>query len=120
MNNNVGVWIDAHKAVIVRLTVAGHEMRSVESDVDAEEKSGSAGEDLLKYNSASQLNIFYEKIIAALHGAESVLILGPGEEKVELGIRLPGSTLGEHIAGIETMDIMSDDQIAAKVRSHFQ
>ncbi|MFA6467621.1 MAG: hypothetical protein WCW35_01905 [Bacteroidota bacterium] len=121
MEHNVGVWIDCHKAVIVRLTDVGHEIRSVianeETDVN---DGGTNSEDLLKYNSASHLNAYYERIVSALHGAESVLILGPGEEKVELSVRLPGNTLGEHIAGIVTAPEMSDDQVAAKVCRHFQ
>lgn len=120
MEHHVGVWVDHERAVIVQLTDAGYETRSVESGMTDEHRHlASAGADLLKYNYASHLNAFYEKIITALHGSDSVLILGPGEEKVELGVRIPGSTIGERIAGIETTSALTDAQIAARIRSHF-
>ena len=40
--------------------------------------------------------------------------------KVELEKRLAKKGLGERIVGIETVDKMTDRQIAAKVRQHFQ
>ena len=51
--------------------------------------------------------------------AESILIFGPGEAKGELKKRLERLNLGEHIAGVETVDKMTDGQIAAKVRQRF-
>ena len=65
------------------------------------------------------LNIYYEAVIACLRDAEAILIFGPGEAKGELKKRLVRSKLGGRIAGIETVDKMTDRQIAAKVRQHF-
>ncbi|MGZ3495417.1 MAG: hypothetical protein ACXWM6_13620, partial [Thermodesulfobacteriota bacterium] len=52
--------------------------------------------------------------------AESILIFGPGEAKGELKKRLVRNKLGGRIVGIETIDRMTDRQIAAKVRRYFQ
>ena len=49
----------------------------------------------------------------------SILIFGPGEAKGELKKRLEGDKLGGRIVSIETVDKMTDRQIAAKVRQHF-
>jgi hypothetical protein len=57
--------------------------------------------------------------IACIRDAESILIFGPGEAKVELKERLEGSNLGGRVVGIETAEKMTDRQIAAKVRQHF-
>jgi len=65
------------------------------------------------------LNIYYDAVIACIRDAESILIFGPGEAKGELKKRLKKSGLGERIAGMETVDKMTDRQIAAKVRRHF-
>ena len=65
------------------------------------------------------LNIYYDAVIAAIRDAESILIFGPGEAKGELKQRLEGLNLGGRIAGVETVDKMTDRQIAAKVRQHF-
>ena len=65
------------------------------------------------------LNIYYDAVIACIGDAESILILGPGEAKGELKKRLRVKNLGGRIAGVETVDKMTDRQIAAKVRQHF-
>ncbi|MBP2681503.1 MAG: hypothetical protein H6Q78_1366, partial [Candidatus Krumholzibacteriota bacterium] len=58
-------------------------------------------------------------VIASIGGAESILIFGFGEAKGELKKRLQRKNLGERIAVLETVDRMTDRQIAAKVRQHF-
>ena len=65
------------------------------------------------------LNIYYDAVIACIRDAESILIFGPGEAKGELKTRLERDNLGGHVVGIETVDKMTDRQIAAKVRQHF-
>jgi hypothetical protein len=55
----------------------------------------------------------------SIGGAESILIFGPGEAKGELKKRLQRRNLGGRIAVLETVDKMTDRQIAAKVRQHF-
>ena len=50
---------------------------------------------------------------------EAKLMFGPGEAKGELKKRLKRKTLGRRIAGVETVDKMTDRQIAAKVRQRF-
>jgi hypothetical protein len=65
------------------------------------------------------VNIYYEAVIACLRDAESILLFGPGEAKGELKKRLEKSKLGGRIAGVETVDRMTDREIAAKVRKHF-
>jgi len=65
------------------------------------------------------LNIYYDAVIASIGDAESILIFGPGEAKGELNKRLKRNKLGGRIAGVETVDKMTDRQIAAKVRQRF-
>jgi hypothetical protein len=49
-----------------------------------------------------------------------MLIFGPGEAKGELKKRLKKANLSGRVVGVETVDKMTDHQIAAKVRQHFQ
>jgi hypothetical protein len=65
------------------------------------------------------LNIYYDAVIAAMRDAESILIFGPGEAKGELRKRLERNNLDGRIVAVETVDKMTDRQIAAKVRQHF-
>jgi hypothetical protein len=64
--------------------------------------------------------IYYDAVIACIRDAEASLIFGPGEAKGELKKRLVENILGGRIIGVETVDKMTDRQIASKVRPHFR
>src|SRR5512136_1224606 len=125
MKRNVGLWIDHKKAVIVLITDKEEETRLIESNMEKHVRfaSGSSedgsAESTRDRQFASHLDAYYDKVIASIHDAESILILGPGEAKGELEKRLENKELGGRIVGIETVDKMTDRQIAAKVRQHF-
>ncbi len=76
-------------------------------------------EDMRDRRFTNRLNKYYDEVIASIREADSILILGPGEAKVELKKRLESEALGGRIVGIETVDKMTDRQIAAKVRQRF-
>ncbi len=124
MMTNVGLWIDHRKAVIVSLRDKGEEIREVPSDMEKHVRySGHAtegsGEDQRDMRFAGHLHKYYTKIVSSIRDADAILILGPGEAKGELKTCLEGEALGGRIVGIETVDKMTDHQIAAKVRHHF-
>lgn len=120
MNKNAGVWIDHRKAVIVRFTESGEEIHSILSEIEKHVRSSdSTQEGKQDHRYTNHLNEYYDKVTSFVRDADSILIFGPGEAKVELGIRMKGDTLGDQIAGIETADKMTDGQITAKVREHF-
>ena len=77
-------------------------------------------DDSRERRSTGLLNIYYNAVIACIRDAESILIFGPGEAKGELKKRLQRNKLGGRIVAIETIDRMTDRQIAAKVRRYFQ
>jgi hypothetical protein len=54
-----------------------------------------------------------------IRDADSIQIFGPGEAKGELEKRLDSEGLKKFIVGIETVDKMTDRQIAAKVGARF-
>jgi hypothetical protein len=58
--------------------------------------------------------------VAAVRHAESIQIFGPGEAKGELEKRFDRAGLNELVVYVEAADKMSDREIAAKVRKHFQ
>ena len=65
------------------------------------------------------LNTYYDEVIAHLRDAESILIFGPGEAKDEFGKRLASKGLRGRVVDIETVDKMTERQIAAKIRQPF-
>ena len=125
----VGLWIDHRKAVIVTLSDEGETTNLVESNVErhvrysggaqsgkSHESRPGTGEDTRERHFEGQLNQYYDEVIAHIRDAEAILILGPGEAKGELKARLEHGGLGARIVGVETVDKMTDRQIAAKVR----
>jgi len=132
MRTRVGLWIDHRKAIVVAVTDKGEETGLIISKVEKQRRR--TGDSPLKGPYESQqvpqsdsrqrtltghLNIYYDAVIASIRDAESILIFGPGEAKGELNARLARSNLGGRIVGIQTVDKMTDRQIAAKVHQHF-
>jgi hypothetical protein len=129
----VGLWIDHKKAIVVVVTDKGEEIGLIISK--AEKQPRRSGDSPLKgpYEPlqvptadsrqkmlTGHLNIYYDAVIACIRNAEFILIFGPGDAKGELKKSLKRNNLGGRIAGIETVDKLTDRQIAAKVRKHFQ
>jgi stalled ribosome rescue protein Dom34 len=124
MKNNVGLWIDHRKAVIVSLRDQGEDIREIPSDMEKHVRfSGGAqeasAEDQRDRRFTGHLDKYYDTVVACIRDAESILILGPGEAKVEFKKRLENTDLHGQIVGIETVDKMTDNQIVAKVRQRF-
>jgi len=132
MRTKVGLWIDHRKAIIVAVSDKGEEVGLIVSKVEKQlQRSGDSplkgryeslkvpADDSRQRMLTGHLNIYYEAVIAGLRDAESILIFGPGEAKDELKKRLEKSKLGGRITGVETVDKMTDRQIAKKVRQYF-
>ena len=122
MKKKVGLWIDYKKAVIVFVAGKDSETKLISSDIEKHHRqSGVAtpADDVRQRELTARLNGFYDEVVSSIRGAESILILGPGEAKGELEKRLEKDNLSRRIVGIETSDKMTDKQIVAVVRGHF-
>lgn len=132
MRTRVGLWIDHRKAIIVVITDNGEEIELIMSE--SEKQPRRSGDSPLKGAYESQLvpsddsrqrtlkghlNMYYDAVIAYIRDSESIMIFGPGEAKDELKERLEKNNLGERIESVETVDKMTNRQVAAKVRQHF-
>jgi len=125
MKNQAGLWIDHRKAVIVMVTEEGEEIREIASNMEKHVRftGGTASEDgstedVRDRKFGNFLNSYYDEVVAAVRGADSIQIFGPGEAKGELRKRLEREGLKGRVLAIETVDKMTDRQIAAKVRDH--
>jgi hypothetical protein len=127
MKKNIGLWIDHREAVIVELTDEGEQITRIKSDAEKQIRfAGGSRKDGLQTTESvrgkkldTQLGKYFDDIIAHIRDAELIQIFGPGDAKNELAKRLEDEGLKERIVAIETMDKMTDNQIAAKVREHF-
>ena len=132
MKKTAGLWIDHRKAVVVVVTDKGEEVKQIHSSVEKQLRRSDASRSTKQYEPLQvpaddmrekalqgHLKRYYDEVISFIRDAESILIFGPGEAKTELKQRLEKHKLTGRIAGIETVDRMTDRQIAAKVRRYF-
>ena len=132
MRTRVGLWIDHRKALVVAVTDKGEEIGLTISKAERQlRRSGDSplkgpyeaqqvpADDSRQRTLTGHLNLYYDAVIACIGHAESILIFGPGEAKDELKQRLERKNLDGRIAAVETVDKMTNRQIAAKVRQHF-
>ena len=127
MSEQVGIWIDHREAFVVFVGEGSEETERIESGMEkhvrfsghAASEEGSA-DDQRDRQFAAHLDRYYDAVIAHVRDATSILLFGPGEAKGEFEKRLASKGLGARIVGVETTDKMTDRQIAAKVRQHFQ
>ncbi len=120
MQGKSGIWIDHKEAFVVFAEAPPDAEKHVRF---AEHKSSShtgGAEDQRDRQHSAHLGKFYDEVISHVRDAESIFIFGPGEAKGELGKRLAEKGLGERVVGMETVDKMTNHQIAAKVRAHYQ
>ncbi|HYK92397.1 MAG TPA: hypothetical protein VE398_26785 [Acidobacteriota bacterium] len=124
MKREVGIWIDHRKTVIVSVTDKGEKTSLIRSGMEKHVRYSRAAqedsaEDQRDTRFTGHLNKYYDDVITCIRDADSILILGPGEAKVELEKRLEREGLSGRVIGIETVDKMTDRQIAARVRREF-
>jgi hypothetical protein len=126
MTTRVGLWIDHRETVLVTIADGVEETKRIDSGMEKHVRfSGGSrseqggGEDQQDRQFTGHLNSYYDEVIACLRDAESIFIFGPGEAKGELEKRLARKGLSGRVVSIETVDKMTERQIAAKVRQYF-
>jgi len=132
MKTSAGLWIDHREAVIVMLSDKGQETTRVKSLVEKQlrrsgepEKGSFAAQEVSRDDSRErqyqgELARYYDTVISNLRTADEILIFGPGEAKAELKKRLEKAKSTPRILTLETDDKMTEPQIVAHVRQHFQ
>jgi len=127
MTRQAGVWIDHRDAFIVFVDDGAEDTKRIESGMEkhvrysghSASQEGSA-DDQRDRQYAVHLDKYYDEVISHFRDVASILIFGPGEAKGELEKRLKTKGFGARIVGVDTVDKMTDHQIAAKVREHFE
>lgn len=132
MSTQVGLWIDHEKATIVAVTEQGEVIGEILSDVEKQlRRSGDSprkgsyealqvpADDSRQRALTGELNTYYDEVIGQIRDADSILIVGPGAAKHELQKRLEEKRLGAKVVGVETVDLLTEPQLTAKIRQHF-
>jgi hypothetical protein len=134
----MGVWIDSRKAVVVdlRKELAGQAGGLTRIEAEPQDQLHLGGgvrakacpyglqiapaDDMRETSFKRNIQFFFDDVVAALRGTQTLFLFGPGEAKDELKKRLVRDGLGGRIDGVEPAGRMSDRQIAAKTREHFR
>ena len=132
MTNRVGLWIDRKQAVIVALDDTRASVTKLQSGAQHPGYRGAPrtktgygaqygkGDDQVDQQYLQHLDKYYKQVVAHLRAATSVLIFGPGEAKSDLRKHLKRVKAHGRLVIMEPADKMTDRQILAKVRKHFQ
>jgi len=132
MATKAGVWIDHRKAIVVLVTDAGKEIKKIKSGIEKPVRSAGRSSSKNKYTPndfiaedsrerklVSGRKKVYDEVLACIRGADSLLILGPGEAKGELSKHIKAKKVRGLTVEVQTTDKMTDRQVAAKVSEHF-
>jgi len=118
-------------ACIVVLSITGETTTWIQSNEESQpRRSGEPSTGRFEYQQVpaddsrqreytGHLARYYDKIISHLRDAAVVLIFGPGEAKGELKKRFETEKPAAQLVTMETTDKMSEGQIVAYVRRHF-
>ena len=133
MKKQIGLWIDHQKAILVILENDKQEVKHIQSDVEKHVRfRGGAGtktpysaqffsgETRVDRRIHEHLHKYYQQVIAAVNGAEALLVFGDGEAKFEFEKQFKQTRRRVPHVRVETADKMTERQIAAKVRKYFE
>ncbi len=125
MDRKVGLWLDHKKAVIVCISNNAEERRIITSDMEHYVRYSShapedgSAEDVRDRRFWNHLGEYYEKVIAQIGDATSILIFGPGDAKHELKQCLEIEGKLENVVGVYDAESLTNHQVALRVRERF-
>lgn len=127
----IGLWIDHKQAIIVDMNNNGEMLRRIPSHADSKIRlSGGYGgatpyapqdvasERRLERRRKLQLHKYYQRVIRNIRQADGIVIMGPGQAKIELVKEMRSSNdLSKKILGVEAANRMTDSQLRARLRN---
>lgn len=131
MTKKTGLWIDHRRAVIVTITDEDAKTILIKSNVEKHMRAADPtlkgpfkarqipADDRHEREFTEHIKKYYNEIIKHICDADSILLFGPGEAKNELEKQMEKQKLAGRIAGVETADKMTDQQVMAKVCAYF-
>ena len=127
----VGIWIDHRTAVVVTIEDGEESIKTIEGEADRQPKAaGRTGnptkwgpqapinEHRIEENYRHQVVLFYKEVIKSIGKADQLLVMGPAQAKREFAEELKKvADLRQVPLKVETVDKMTNPQVAAKVRA---
>ena len=134
MKQNIGIWIDAKHAVVIKLTEEGHSMKKIESRIDLKKrvsgeskKYGRFGSQYLTYEKneqnkrKQQTHKFFRSLLVHINKCDELVIFGPAKMKLELKRELDLNNLfANKVIGIYDSPLITDNQMVAWVKDFYK
>lgn len=134
MKNNIGIWIDTHQAVVIKLSNGKHSVKIIESNIDAKvrtpeesKKYGRFGGRYLTYEKnwenikLAQTQAFLKILLNEIEDCDAVVLFGPSilktifEKEIKNDLNLIGK-----LVGVFDADAMTENQILAWVKDFYK
>ncbi|MHB1148594.1 MAG: hypothetical protein ACYC01_13500 [Lutibacter sp.] len=134
MKNNIGIWIDTHQAVVIKLSNGDQTVKTIESYIDTKVRTP---EELKKYGRFGGRYITYEKnwenkkiqqtnqflkiLLKEIKDFDAVVLFGPSimktifEKEIKNDLNLIGKLMGVFDA-----DSMTENQMVAWVKDFYK
>ncbi len=124
MKKKAGLWVDHKECLIVLLgadTDDAPDTKRIPSNIEfpGQAQSNPAPSNHRDRQFLVHLERYYDNVISQLRDVDSLLIMGPGEAKLEFRKRLAHSGCRATLVDVETVGKMTDKQIISKVRKHY-
>jgi len=119
-----GIWIDHKQAIIVSLSGGRADPTTLDSDAGAHPHFGGqqdgGGEKKYEERRHQDLDRYYDAVVRHVAQADRLLLLGPGEAKLELKARLDRSKAhAGRTVEVQSADRLTEAQVVAAVTDHF-
>jgi len=131
---NTGIWIDKRKAIVITIENDKEQMHTITSNIEDYNIKGGSGtkfkggpQDVVqdsKYleREKHQFKAYFNDIVPYFESADAVIIFGPAQAGAKLNKELLENYTNLHskVKSVITTDKMTDNQLKAFVRAHFE
>ena len=116
---HAAVWIDHKEAKIFHVDPDTFDMAKVKAPHSHLHRHEATTHE---HHHPAEEEHFFQAVAHALDGAEEILVVGPGQAKLEFmkHVRDREKALAPKVLGVETVDHPTDGQLVAYVRKYFR
>ena len=134
MKNNIGIWIDTHQAVLIKLSNGDQTVKIIESHIDTKvrtpeesKKYGRFGGRYITYEKnwenkkLAQTHEFLKILLNKIEDCDAVMLFGPSimktifEKEIKNNLNLIGK-----LVGVFDADSMTENQMVAWVKDFYK
>lgn len=133
MDRKLGVWIDFNQAIIGELKNGEVELSVIASEIDHRLRIEGESDDKTRFGAHNhsnnehrnqnrhqeQVKKYIKTVYEAVKNADALYIIGPAEAKKELEKYYTENSKVNRIAGIETCEKLTENQLKAKFKEFY-